>query len=262
MTSLAHARTGSGDPLVLLHGIGGTSELWDPVVPAVAAHHEVIAVDLPGFGGSAALDASTPPSAAALAAAVHEFLRAEGVERPHAAGNSLGGRVALELARLGGARSVTAFSPAGFASPREQRYAEISFAITRRVARAVRPVAWPLLSSPVGRTVFAGQFFARPWRLPADVMLRSTVAFLDGPGFDAAMTENSRGPFARGDEIAVPVTIAWGTRDAILLPRQANRAKRALPQARLVSLPGCGHVPFFDDPALTAKVLLEGASPS
>jgi pimeloyl-ACP methyl ester carboxylesterase len=262
MSTLAHARTGAGEPLVLLHGIGATSELWDPVVPAAAARHEVIAVDLPGFGGSAALDPSTPPSAAALAAAVHDFLQAKGVERPHVAGNSLGGRVALELARRGGARTVTAFSPAGFAGPREQRFAEISFAITRAVARSIRPFAWPLARSAAGRTVLAGQFFSRPWRLPPDVMLRSTHAFLDCPGFDATMTENSRGPFARGEEIGVPVTIAWGTRDLILLPRQARRAARALPHARVVPLPGCGHVPFFDDPELCARVLLDGSSPT
>jgi pimeloyl-ACP methyl ester carboxylesterase len=95
--------------------------------------------------------------------------------------------------------------------------------------------------------------------LPPDVMLRSTHAFLDCPGFDATMTENSRDPFADGNEIGVPVTIAWGTRDLILLPRQARRAARALPHARVVPLPGCGHVPFFEDPPLVAQVLLEGA---
>jgi pimeloyl-ACP methyl ester carboxylesterase len=73
--------------------------------------------------------------------------------------------------------------------------------------------------------------------LPPDVMLRSTHAFLDCPGFDATMTENSRDPFADGNEIGVPVTIAWGTRDLILLPRQARRAARALPHARVVPLP-------------------------
>lgn len=262
MTALAHARTGAGEPLVLLHGIGATSELWDPVVPAAAARHEVIAVDLPGFGGSAALDPTTSPSAAALAAAVHEFLRAEGVERPHVAGNSLGGWVALELARLGGARSVTAFSPAGFASAAERRFIDASFKLTRRTLRALRPVAWRLARSPVARTLLSLQFFARPWLIPADVALRAQQVFLAGPGFDATLAELGRSAFTSGEEIAVPVTVAWGTRDRLLLPRQARRAAQVIPHARVVPLPGCGHVPFWDDPELTARVLLEGATPS
>ncbi|MCZ9338950.1 alpha/beta fold hydrolase, partial [Streptomyces sp. TRM76130] len=57
----------------------------------------------------------------------------------------------------------------------------------------------------------------------------------------------------------VPVTVAWGARDRLLPPRQGVRAKTVIPRARLVRLPGCGHVPMNDDPALVARVLLDGS---
>ena len=66
--------------------------------------------------------------------------------------------------------------------------------------------------------------------------------------------------FAGGERIAVPVTIAWGAKDRLLLPRQARRAARAIPRARIVLLEGCGHVPTYDDPEQVARVLLEGSA--
>jgi pimeloyl-ACP methyl ester carboxylesterase len=62
-----------------------------------------------------------------------------------------------------------------------------------------------------------------------------------------------------GDVPEVPVTIAWGTHDRILPPRQAGRALRQIPGARIVSLPGCGHVPMNDAPDLVAQVILDGS---
>src|SRR5882724_10094427 len=111
MTSLAYRRSGAGEPLVLLHALGASGQSWDPVVPALARHFDVIAVDLPGFGESAPLPGE--PSPAALAAAVAGFLDELGVTAPDVAGNSLGGWVAMELARLRPVASVTLLSPAG-----------------------------------------------------------------------------------------------------------------------------------------------------
>ena len=103
--SLHHTRRGSGQPLVLLHGLGGTHRIWNPVLDRLASSRDVIALDLPGFGGSPELAPGTPPTPANLAAAVASFCRRIGVERPHVAGNSLGGWVALEMGRLGSATS-------------------------------------------------------------------------------------------------------------------------------------------------------------
>ena len=67
------------------------------------------------------------------------------------------------------------------------------------------------------------------------------------------------GPFTGQVPAGVPVTIAWGTKDRLLRPPQVLAAKARLPQARIRPLPGCGHVPMTDDPALVADVLLQGS---
>jgi len=107
---LNYARRGSGPPLVLLHGIGHHWRAWDPVLARLAAKHDVIAVDLPGFGKSAPLHG---PSGPAEITAVTAFFGQLGLDRPHAAGNSLGGAIALELAASGHVSSATALSSAG-----------------------------------------------------------------------------------------------------------------------------------------------------
>ena len=105
-SSLAYTRSGSGAPLVLLHGIGLNRQSWNPVVPALAQQFDVIAVDLPGFGDSA-LASPAQAGPRALAEAVAGLLAELGVTTPHLAGNSLGGWVALELAAIRPVASVT-----------------------------------------------------------------------------------------------------------------------------------------------------------
>jgi len=100
---LAHERTGSGPPLVLLHGIGLDRACWEPVLGLLEPGRDVLAVDLPGFGGSAMVGGT--PTIAALASAVGALVRALGLAPPHVAGNSLGGAVALELGARGEART-------------------------------------------------------------------------------------------------------------------------------------------------------------
>ena len=94
--------------LVLLHGIGSRWQMWVPVLDLLSATNDVLALDLPGFGDSPPLPAEFEPGAGGLAQAVGGFLTGLGIERPHVAGNSLGGWVALEMARRGEVSSVTA----------------------------------------------------------------------------------------------------------------------------------------------------------
>jgi len=101
------------EPLLLLHGLGGSKEIWSPVIGLLEAERAPLAIDLPGFGTEPPLAAQVEPSAANLAAVVHERCLELGIERPHVAGNSLGGWVGLEMGRAGWASSVTAISPAG-----------------------------------------------------------------------------------------------------------------------------------------------------
>ena len=103
-------RTGSGPPLLLLHGLGMARIVWRPVVPLLAREREVIALDLPGFGASP----QGPHTVEGLAHCVAAFAAGLGLERPHVAGNSLGGAVALAMGAAGTVRSVCALSPVGF----------------------------------------------------------------------------------------------------------------------------------------------------
>ncbi len=112
VTTLEFDRAGSGPRVLLVHGLGGERHVWEPVWPALTARCDVLRIDLPGFGGSDPLPAGSDVSPQGLARAVAAFLAEAGFDHPHVAGNSLGGWVALELARLGLARSVTALCPA------------------------------------------------------------------------------------------------------------------------------------------------------
>src|SRR5262249_26721367 len=115
-----YERRGSGSPLVLLHGIGHRWQAWEPVLDTLANKHDVIALDLPGFGQSSRLDKYDMPG---MIATLNGFFAELGLNRPHVAGNSLGGALALELAAGGHVASATALAPAGFWNRTEKSYA-------------------------------------------------------------------------------------------------------------------------------------------
>ncbi|WP_151482360.1 alpha/beta fold hydrolase [Streptomyces albicerus] len=257
--TLAYARVGSGDPLLLLHGIGHHRQAWDPVVEILATERDVIAVDLPGFGESPALPDGLPHDLSTMNAALTALCEELELERPHVAGNSLGGLLALELGREKLVRSVTALSPAGFWSPVERRYAFGLLLAMRAAARSMPlPVIERLSRSAAGRTVLTSSIYARPGRRSPEAVVAETLALANAQGF--AETLRAGGSVQFTDDIpGLPVTVAWGTRDRLLVRRQGIRAKHIIPRARLVRLPGCGHVPMNDDPALVARVILDGS---
>ena len=249
---LAHSRTGSGPPLVLLHGIGLDRATWDPVVALLAREREVIAVDLPGFGATPPLPGT--PTVEALAAAVEEL----GLERPHVAGNSLGGGIALELGCRGWARSVCAISPIGFAHGRERAYAQVTLRAIHAMASTLDARAETAYGGPVRRTLLASLVMARPAKVPADAAAHMNHTTARCTGWDATLPAvTSWIP----QMPACPTTIAWGQHDRLLLTfRQAPRAQRRLPQARHVRLHGCGHVPMWDDPEQVARAILDAGA--
>ncbi|GAA5205179.1 alpha/beta fold hydrolase [Streptomyces thinghirensis] len=257
--TLAYARVGEGEPLLLLHGIGHHRQAWDPVVDILATEREVIAVDLPGFGQSSALPHGLPHDLPTTNAVLGAFCTALGLDRPHVAGNSLGGLLALELGRENLARSVTALSPAGFWTQAERRYAFGVLMGMRRTARSLPlPLVERLSRTAVGRTALTSTIYARPGRRSPEAVVAETLALAHAQGFSETLRAG-RSVLFTDDVPGVPVTVAWGNRDRLLLPRQGIRAKHAIPRARLVRLPGCGHVPMNDDPALVARVLLDGS---
>ena len=253
--TLNHHRAGSGEPLVLIHGLGSQWQVWQPLLDRLAAHRDVIAVDLPGFGDSPAPDAPvmTPID---HTDAVEGFLDELGLERPAVAGNSLGGTIALELARRGRARSAVPISPAGFWTPRERRWCVAKLRTERAVARAVTALAPRATDTRVGRLALLGTEIARPLRVSAAEAAGTIRNYVRSPGFEPSCEGLLRYTFAGGDDVGVPVTVVWGNRDTLLLPRQADRAARVIPGAELVRLRRAAHVPTWDAPDEIAPILL------
>ncbi len=242
---IAFDRVGSGPPLVLLHALGADRHMWHPVLERLATVREVYAVDMPGFGASPVIDPAAP---ADLARAIDEGL---GLDRPHVAGNSLGGWVALELAHAGRARSVTAIAPAGlWPEPLLPKRAT-----ARQLARAARPLLPTLMRGERGRRIALAGTTVHPERIPRAAALRLVRAYADAPGFDAANTAMRAGRFTGLAEIGVPLTLAWAEHD-----RLVGRPRSVPAGAREVRLAGVGHLPTWDDPAQVAEVLLAGSS--
>jgi pimeloyl-ACP methyl ester carboxylesterase len=257
--TVSYARVGRGAPLLLLHGIGHHRQAWDPVVDILAADRDVIAVDLPGFGASPALPEALAYDLPTTTAVFGALCEAMDLDRPHVAGNSLGGLIALELGRERLVRSVTALSPAGFWSEAERRYAFGVLLAMRGISRRLPlPLVEQLSRSAAGRTVLTSTIYARPGRRAPEAVVAETRALAEATGFAPTLTAGSTVRFTE-DIPGIPVTVAWGSRDRLLVPRQGVRAKQILPRARLVRLPGCGHCPMNDDPALVARVILDGS---
>ncbi len=251
---------GGGDPLLLIHGAGANLRVWDQVLSSLAAKRTVICVDLPGFGLSPPMPAGTPPTPAGYARVLAGFLRDLGHDPAHVAGNSLGGWTALEMAKLGAARSVVALSPGGLYARRTPLYVALSLRGTRLLSRLLDPLLPVLLSRPLGRKVLMGQTFGRPERVPPDAAVEAARAFACSPGFDEHLEATIPQRFVGGRSIAVPVTVAFGERDRLLLRRQSRHREELPPHAQWIELPGCGHVPTYDAPDLVASVLLEGSA--
>ena len=258
--SLSHDRGGSGEPLLLIHGIGSQWRVWEPVLPALRAEREVVAIDLPGFGESAVLDGGRAPTVDALADAVVAFLDDLGWERPHVAGNSLGGWLALELSKRGRAASACALSPAGFWNRWEHVFAVSSLRNAQTLVRRLDGRLESLYAKPGVKALMMGQLVARPGRLPVDAAVGAARNLGRSPGWTPTLDAMAGAHFTGGAAVRTPATIAWGEKDRLLLPRQAGRARQAIPQARHVWLYGCGHVPTWDDPELVARTILSSAA--
>jgi pimeloyl-ACP methyl ester carboxylesterase len=258
-TTLAYTRSGTGAPLVLLHGLGSSVAVWESLIPLLTDRFDVIAVDLPGFGRSAPLPGDLEPLPAAFAAAVAAFLDELGIQLPHVVGNSLGGWVALELAKQRPTAAVTLLSPAGLWAGRTPLYNRVSLRLTRWFARhATRPLC-ALVRLRLGRILVLGQTHSRPARLSAEYARDAIRAMGHSPGFAAAFAATLDRHYIGDAPIAAPVTVAFGSRDRLLLRRLSRHLDELPDGVRIRDLPRCGHVPMADDPALVAALIAESA---
>jgi pimeloyl-ACP methyl ester carboxylesterase len=213
-------------------------------------------VDLPGFGESPPLDAE--PTITRLTEAVEETITSLGLSPCHIAGNSLGGVLALELARAGAARSVVAIAPLGFGTERENRRTRRRLRTARVGARLVAPFAGAVAAAAWGRTVLGALQASRPWRTDAEDTAYTVRAFARSSSFDAVL-RHGLAYRARGlEEISsCPLRIVWGTRDRVLPFRQSLRFAELLGEEVVRPLRGLGHIPMSDDPGLLAETIFE-----
>jgi pimeloyl-ACP methyl ester carboxylesterase len=262
---LASERHGSGEPLVLVHGVTHRRQAWYPVLEQLAEQREVILVDLPGHGQSPPLVTEGRPVHDVLREQFTAFLTDQGLvgaDRPHIAGNSLGGLVALVAGAEGDARSVTALSPAGFWRGAAQfNYTKQIFLQSCSLSERLGDRAFALAHTAAGRRVIYGLLCARPSRVTPDQALGDIRAFKYArPALRELLA--AAAPFEREIPLDVPVTIAWAARDLVLPPWQAKVARELFPHGEHIMMRGVGHVPMTDNPGFVAKVLLRGSAPT
>jgi pimeloyl-ACP methyl ester carboxylesterase len=259
--SLAYERRGEGPELVLLHGLGHRRQAWDVVLPLVTPHRTVITVDLPGHGESPDFDAKGQDPVEAMGAELMGLLEELKLDRPHIAGNSLGGALALGAAARGHARTAIGLSPAGFwAASWQYPYTRTVFKSMLAAGERLGPRVPRLASSTLGRTVLNGAIMAKPSRITPTQAEGDAISFFRAK--DAInQVLDQRLDFTEAANIPsdVRVTIAWGAQDRLLQRSQGHVAKKYLPNARFILMPGCGHVPMTDNPEMVANVLLQGS---
>jgi pimeloyl-ACP methyl ester carboxylesterase len=240
--------------VVLIHGIGHRRQAWDPLVDLLAERHEVITLDLAGFGQSPAYPPGVPYTMENACADLSANFAEWGIERPHVVGNSLGGAIALELAARGLVASATALSPAGFFGRLDRAWALFTLSLLKLGALLPDAALRAASRSRAGRRAFGTLLYVHPDRHSAETTYGDALALKHCSAFFPTIRAGVRYAFdATGVE--VPVTVAWGKRDYLLPYRQSRTARRRLPDARHVPLPGCGHVPMIDDPELIVSVV-------
>ena len=256
--TLNYMRRGSGSPLLLVHGLGAGWRSWTPIIDELAEHREVIAVDLPGFGETPSLTGEV--SIATLTDSVADFIREQGLDGVATVGQSMGGRMVLELARRGVGGDTVALDPGGFWSDRELLVFGATLRPSITLVRALRGRLPSILGSPVGRTLLLAQLSARPWALSPETVLPDVCGLADAPGTGAAMDALTKGPKQQGAPTGTApgrVTIGWGRRDLVTLPSQAARATELFPDAVLHWFERCGHFPQWDAPQEAIRLILD-----
>ena len=260
-------RAGEGEPLVLVHGFTATWRCWLPVVAELVPRFEVIAPTLTGHDGGPAL----PPDGAgsSVGEATDHFERILddlGIGEAHFAGNSMGGALALELAKRGRARSVVAISPGGGWYPEDTAEAKRVlrfFARSQRMAKAALPQVDRIMARPGSRRLALRDVMTRGDQVPAKEaaqLVRSSIKCDAVTGVFRALRENTA-PIRDLDQVKVPTLVTWGSKDHVLpLRRHARRFRIEIPGVEFREHPGIGHTPMWDDPGLIAATIGDWAA--
>jgi pimeloyl-ACP methyl ester carboxylesterase len=254
-----YSESGSGRPLILLHGIGMSHAAWNAVTPYLRPARRVIAFDIAGFGSTPPLPGGMLPTIANLVDGLDRSIHQLGIEFPtDIAGNSLGGAMALEAARRGIARSVVAISPIGLWKRHPAPHVKYVFGGLRFAAKHFPG----LMEATVQVSLLRELALAVPLsvgsrRMPACDAMRAVDDLAGARAFEKTF-DSTRSSFL-GRDIAVPVTVAFGDRDWIL-PRGSQRRGGLPTHTRWVKKRGWGHVPMWIDPVGVSQLILGGTS--
>lgn len=226
-------RQGAGPPLLLVHGLGGSWRSWITILPALSEVREVVALDLPGHGETPAVASSG--TFRGLADSVETFIVDQGLEGIDIVGSSLGARIVLELARRGKVGATIALDPGGFWRGWERTYFRTTLSASIRLVRGLSPALPTLSRNAATRSLLLAQLSARPWKLDGEIVATELESFAKTKTFDALVRDLATAPEQQGPtaETSKPVVIGWGRQDRLCLPRQAARAMKAFPSARL-----------------------------
>ena len=260
MTMIHSNRIGTGEKLLLVHGLGGSWQSWSPMIAALAAHREIIAIDLPGHGQSLAQPGSG--TFRGLSDSLEHYIAENGLGGVDVAGFSLGGRLVLEMARRGCVGNVVALSPGGFWAGWERSYFKWTLRTSLGLLRLLDRQLPALSASPITRTMLLAQLSARPWALPAELVQRELVAFAGTRSVGPLIADLAEGRPQQGPAAASTgkITIVWGRKDHLCLPRQAARAAAAFPTARIEWFENSGHYSIWDFPERAAEVIINAGS--
>ena len=248
MYNLNYEITGSGDPIVLVHGLGSASTVWKPIRPSLERDFTVITVDLPGHGKST-YSKGQPMDPHSLALYVSEQISAIGFETFHLVGNSLGGWVALELTSAfpEQVKSLTALAPAGlWLNPYNARYP--GTALLRFLARNTSKLAPTALHFESARRIGFSEVSPRWKQLSYETCLDATNAMSGAIGYFPAWDGMLMKRFDSSISEEIPVTIIFGDTDRTLPATTCQEKSLAPSHARWIIFPETGHAPMWDSP--------------
>jgi len=244
-TQIAFERSGSGTPIVLMHGFPLDHSMWDGLLPQLQ-DADVIAPDLRGFGESAVVDGAY--SIEDMADDVIGLLDALKIEKAALVGHSMGGYIALAAAR----------KYAG-------RIASLGLVATQALADAPERKA--------GRYATAEQVGAQGSVVVADAMapklsanpehiarLRELILRQPPAGVMGALSAMAERPDSTGilPTLGFPVVIVHGLADLLIPPDRSQEMKTSIPRATLLEIPNAGHMPMWDAPVEVGKALKDG----
>jgi pimeloyl-ACP methyl ester carboxylesterase len=250
---LSSTRTGSGEPLLLLHGMGSSRRDFTAVLPLLTERFDVINVDLPGIGESPHLEQR--PTVAAISDAVEHTLDTLGLGQVHVLGNSLGARIALDLAVRGRALSVVAIAPSGLNIPQERVFQGVGMGMARLALRTAEPLIEAGSRSAVGRAALLAPLKARPWSTSPEEAIGAREGFAGSRDFWRTVLWGLMLDVPRGlDRIDCPVTLVQGAFDWVA-SGQTVRYLPLVPGSRFSPLLMAGHAPQSDRPATIARIV-------